>query len=412
MSLTIKAYQKNFVTMLTGNTLSQLIPFLIAPTLARIYSPEQFAVFANFMAIAGMIGIVATGRLELAIPLPKEKIKAKHIVITGLLICVALSILSFIIPLNANKIAMFYNNENLTPYLWYVPISIVSFGLFALSNNWALRNKKIKNISTSKILQSLINNGAAALLGYIGWGINGMIIAWLCSQFIAILIFSIGVNKRKIVATDYTTTDFKNTVYTYKDFLTINSLHAFADLFMTQFLLFWIISMHYGNTELGLFSQMVKYLKAPVVLICSSVSQLFFIEASTALQNNVSVKPVFYRTLKTTLFFAIPFVIIVYLFGPTIFKLYLGNQWIASGTYAQLYLPVLFLMFFVSPVSTIPILFGKQKKSFLITLLGYALSLGSFFISVNLGWEFNKALLLYSCLNIPYYVFLLFWYYS
>jgi O-antigen/teichoic acid export membrane protein len=53
MSASNKVYYRNLLTMLSGNTLSQLIPFIIAPILSRIFSPEEFAVLANFMAIVG-----------------------------------------------------------------------------------------------------------------------------------------------------------------------------------------------------------------------------------------------------------------------------------------------------------------------------------------------------------------------
>jgi O-antigen/teichoic acid export membrane protein len=44
-------YSLNFLTLFSGNVISQSIPFFLAPILARIYSPEQFAVAANYMAI-------------------------------------------------------------------------------------------------------------------------------------------------------------------------------------------------------------------------------------------------------------------------------------------------------------------------------------------------------------------------
>ena len=79
MSASNKVYYRNFLTMLSGNTLSQLIPFIIAPILSRIFSPEEFAVLANFMAIVGVIGIISTGRLEHAVPIPQDHKKAQEI---------------------------------------------------------------------------------------------------------------------------------------------------------------------------------------------------------------------------------------------------------------------------------------------------------------------------------------------
>jgi O-antigen/teichoic acid export membrane protein len=412
MSLDIRAYQKNFFTMLTGNTLSQLIPFIFAPLLGRLFSPEQFGIFNNFLAITSMIGIISAGRLEMALPLPALKLDAKKILLTGLGITILLTVLSILIPLFSKQIALFYNDPYLVNYLWFVPIGVLSYGLFQLSNNWTLRNKNYRSLSTSKIAQSFINNGIAAILGYIGWGVQGMIFAWLCSQFLAVFILSYPYNKKGIYQTPFTVSDAKVVVKKYRDFLTINSLHAFMDLFVNQFLVFWIITLYFGKVELGLFSVMVKYLKAPVVLISSSVSQMFFVEASQSIQNNTSVKEIYFRTLKTTAIFSVPFGLVVYFFGPVIFKLYMGDLWINAGVYAQIYLPVLIMMFFVSPVSSIPILFGKQKQAFLITIIGYGVSLSGLVIGVKLGWEFKSALLLHSGLYMLLQLFFVVWYYK
>ena len=201
--------------MLSGNTMSQLIPFLIAPLLARIFSPEEFAVLANFLAIVGVIGIISTGRLELAVPIPVEHKKAQDIVFSGLMITLGLGLLSILIPVFAFQIGKLYNDNELPQHLWLVPLSVISFGLLGLTNNWNLRQERFHLISIGKITQSIVNNGLAAILGYIGWGINGLIIAWILSQYLNILVLLIGINK-KVNYKDFGVVTLKNTLKEYK----------------------------------------------------------------------------------------------------------------------------------------------------------------------------------------------------
>ncbi len=47
---------------------------------------------------------------------------------------------------------------------------------------------------------------------------------------------------RKVNVRNYNITTIKTTVKEYRDFPMINSLHAFTDIFATQFVLFWIIT--------------------------------------------------------------------------------------------------------------------------------------------------------------------------
>jgi O-antigen/teichoic acid export membrane protein len=405
-----KVYYRNFLTMLSGNTMSQVIPFVVAPILSRIFSPEEFAVLANFMAIASVIGIISTGRLELAVPIPVEQKKAQEIVFTGFVITVLLGILSLLIPLFAYQIGEMYNDRQLSSYLWLAPLAIISFGLLGLTSNWNLRHERFHQLSLGKIIQSLVNNGLAALLGYIGWGINGLIISWILSQYVNILILLIGVNK-KVNYKDYGVLTLKTTLKEYKDFPLINSLHAFSDIFITQFILYWIISTYFGFLELGLFAMMNKYVKAPIILISSSVSQLFYIEAGKAINKGESLYPIIKKTVRTSVVFAIPFTVILLLLGPFIFKLYLGEKWELAGVYAQCLAPMLFLYFILSPISGLPILLNEQKKAFIFTLFGYILTVIALFIGVWLKLKFVHTLWIYSVTFTLIYLSILIWYF-
>ena len=411
MTASGKTYYTNFLTMLSGNTLSQVIPFLIAPVLARIFTPEEFAVQANFLAIVGVIGIVATGRLELAIPLPKEKKEAQDIVFTGLSITILLGLLSVLLAVFSFQISQLYGDQRLAGYLWLAPLGVISYGLLGLTTNWSLRNEKFKNISISKVGQSIVNNGLAAALGFWGWGINGLIVAWLLSQYVNVLILLIGVRRDKTYTT-FSLLTIKRTLKKYKDFPLINSLHAFSDIFITQFLFFWVISDCFGLRELGLFAMMHKYVKAPIVLVSSSVSQLFYVEAGKAINEKRSVLPIFKRTIKTSLLFAIPFTVVLLIFAPLIFQWYLGDTWQQAGVYARCLAPSLLLYFMLSPVSGIPILFNQQRKAFVISVIGNLVSVIGLVLAFLFGADFEYALWCYAGGFSLFYVVLLRWYYS
>lgn len=411
MSTGAKSYRYHFLTMLSGNVVSQLIPFLIAPILSRLFLPTEFAVFANFSAIAGVIGIVAAGRLEFALPLPKAHEDAQRIAFTGVALTFGIGLLSLLIPLNAERIGAWYNDAVLKEFLWLIPVGVVSFGLLGLVNNWNLRHKRFQLISGGRITQSLINNGVAALFGYYGWGIYGLIIAWILSQYANILVLSIGVN-RKVNRNHWKWQTVVDTLTEYRDFPLTNSLHAFTDIFVTQFLLFFLISDNFGNTALGVFAMMNKYVRAPIVLVTSSVSQLFYAEASKNLHEGNSLLPIAKKTLRTSMFFSIPFALVLYFFGIPIFELYLGSEWKDAGVYARILLPTLILLFATSPLSGLPLLLKKQKNAYAFSVLGYSLSIGTLVIGIGLNWKFEHALLGYSLAFSLYYLLLLWWYFT
>ncbi|ENM3968826.1 oligosaccharide flippase family protein, partial [Vibrio cholerae] len=85
-------YARNILTLITGTTIAQAIPILIAPILTRIYTPEDFGVLALFVAITSIFGAISNGRYELAIMLPIEDDDAINVSAIGLLIATALSV--------------------------------------------------------------------------------------------------------------------------------------------------------------------------------------------------------------------------------------------------------------------------------------------------------------------------------
>ena len=80
---------------MTGTTIAQAIPIAISPILTRIYTPEDFGVFALYMAIAAIISVVSTGRYEMAIMLPKRNEDVNAIVKLLLILLSSISIFFF-----------------------------------------------------------------------------------------------------------------------------------------------------------------------------------------------------------------------------------------------------------------------------------------------------------------------------
>ena len=63
-------------TLLTGGALAQLVPLLLGPVLARLFSPEAFGLFTAFATIAASVAVVACARYEYALPMAHDDAEA------------------------------------------------------------------------------------------------------------------------------------------------------------------------------------------------------------------------------------------------------------------------------------------------------------------------------------------------
>jgi O-antigen/teichoic acid export membrane protein len=274
-----------------------------------------------------------------------------------------------------------------------------------------LRIQKYKLISSIKIIQTTLNNGLTILFGFAKIGAIGLAAGWLISQIIIVssLIskFSkkINVNIRK-----FNKNFFFSTLIEFKEFPLINSLHAFLDVFAIQFLLFWIITISFGKWELGIFAFTFKYVGAPIGLISSSISQIFYVEMGNAINNKKQVKHIFNKTIKISLIFAILFSIVILLFGQKLFAWYFGSDWKIGGLYAQYCLPVIIGPLIISPLSWCPMLFKKQFINFLINLISYSLCILGFLFSIFLKLNFQNALIIYSIIKTIHFIVVFLWF--
>lgn len=84
-ALSKSKFAKNVLTLMTGTGVAQIIPLAISPLLTRLYSPNEFAIFAMYSAILAIFSVIACFRFEIAIPIPKEEKEAFELVLLAVI---------------------------------------------------------------------------------------------------------------------------------------------------------------------------------------------------------------------------------------------------------------------------------------------------------------------------------------
>ena len=122
-------FSQNVLTLMTGSTLSQAIPIAVSPILTRLYKPEDFGLYAIFVAIITIIGTIVSGRYELAIILPKKDEDAINIFGLGILITIFITVLTAILVFVFNdSIVYLLNNQEMKYWVYLVPVSVFLAG--------------------------------------------------------------------------------------------------------------------------------------------------------------------------------------------------------------------------------------------------------------------------------------------
>jgi O-antigen/teichoic acid export membrane protein len=357
-------FGRNILTLMTGTTLAQAIPIAISPILTRIYAPEDFGVFALYVAVASVMSIAATGRYELAIMLPRKESDAFSIAVLSVVIAAALSVISIIIFLMFNNdIALFLGNPDLGNWLYLMPVSIFLTGLYQALNYWNNRGKQFTKIALSKVSQSAGGGTAQLAVGY-GTSLPGGLIAGsVVGQGVGVLTL-LRASRKKISAhtSHFSFADLKRNASEYKKFPLFSSWGALLDNAAVQMPVF-MITKYFGSSITGLFSFTFKVISMPMTLVSSSVSQIMF--QKVTITHNEKPELLFYFVLKMFLLLlvlSIPFVMTLMFWGVEIFSFVFGEQWALAGSFAATLSVAVAIRFAVSPLSSVLALDHNVRK--------------------------------------------------
>lgn len=404
-------FAKNVLTVFTGMSFSQIIPILVSPVLTRIYSPAEFGVLALFMATGMIFGNISTFQYDAAIMLPKEEKDAINLLALSIFLTLCMTFISFIIIFAFNsQLVYLMDNEKVANWLYLVPLSVLLTGVFRSFSFWASRNKQFKLIAARNITQTTTTAGVKLISGFAKYTNGGLIIGTLAGQFVATALLLVESFRRSLMDTKLVNRKsiFQN-AKKYKEFPLFTNWQGFFDM-LNDTGSRYIISNFFDSTILGLYSFTFGILERPLQIIGQSVAQVYYQRGAEIYYTDgdlwILTKKIIKRLVIAGLIIFMPILI----FGKTIFLFVFGDKWAIAGLYAQILVPWLLAKFILSPMSKIPIIVGKQKQFFFVTIATNILVPTNFLILKFYINNFNIILLINSLSVFTIYILLLFWF--
>lgn len=383
------SYARNVLTLMTGTSLAQAIPIAISPILTRIYSPEEFGLFALYMSVVSILAVMVTGRYELAIVLPKRDRDAMHVVMLSIILSFFVSIVLFLIVWIFNApITSLLKVPEISPWLYWVPLSTLLMGTYQSLNYWSNRKAQYKRLAISRTAQgsstallqlssgSMTSGGAGLIVGDIGGrALSCAILAK--SVFYEDKKLILKFNKKRIFALSRKYINFP------KYLIFAHSINTASFQLPNLFLGFL-----FNSAAPGFYALTQRVMGAPSALVAGAVGDVFRQEASHYYVREKECAEIFIKTLKKLLLLSFfPFVVFFFI-APDFFSLVFGQKWRAAGEYAQILTPMFFMQFITSPLSSMFMIGEKQRIDFiwqssLFLAAFFSLYLGSFYFDVH-----------------------------
>lgn len=390
-------FSRNVLTLMTGTTIAQAIPIAISPILTRIYTPEDFGVFALFVSIVGIMAVVSTGKYEMSLILPKKDTFAYQLLVfSGLIV-----LYSALIYLLGVLVADSFYDFNTIYYL--LPFTVVFIGLNNIFDKYNNRIKNYKLMSYQRVIkttvESIVSISFMLLLSIQMGLIWGFVLGFLVSNITMFYInlkyfqkkdFKISKPKMRLLAKKYINFPKYNMPHAL-----LNTVSANAPIFL--------IPAFYGSATLGLYAFGLKIVQAPLGLMSNAIFNVLGQKMAEEYAKGNEIYTLYKTILKKLSIVAlamIPF----FIFADDIFAFVFGVEWREAGEYVQILSPWLLLIFIGAPLSTIPHIFNKQKKALTIEIISIIIKLLILFICGSLfSIEITLICLsAFSCLVIIY----------
>jgi O-antigen/teichoic acid export membrane protein len=389
-------FRKNFLALFSGTTLAQVIPFLLAPLLSRVFSAEDYAVYGLYIAVLEVIAIVIAGRYELTIVLPKKDEDAVQLVSGALLIAFVFSLfLLVIVAVFNHEIALVLNNESLAPFLYLLPFSLFFYAVTRVLNNFLIRHQKFKAIAKYKLSHKTGEALSALGLGYAHWS-NGLVWGDVFGRFLLSVLSiysSIKTGLRKYIVS---WKSIKNQLYEYREFPIYNSLPAIANT-MAALLPVFLISRFYDEQVLGNFNFARMILVAPMALISTAVSQILSQKLAKLYNDHQSIWKFLKPIGLVLVALAIVMILVLFPFAETLFKFIFGNEWEIAGRISSILVFAFALQFILTALYPVFYILKSIKLSSAWQVF-YFLMIASLFFAGSL--EFYDFIKTFVALNL------------
>ena len=358
------AAARQVMTLVTGTGLAQLIPLAVSPLLTRLYTPQDFGVFALYASLLAVLAVLGSARYELALMLPKDDTDALALVALAMAIVLATSaaVLAAVLLFQAG-LARWLDSPALGPWLFLVPVSMLLTGLVNTLTVWANRTSRYRQISISRVLQSA---SAAAVAVALGWGLSrgsqagvGLVLGAVVGQALAAASLAWPFWRRwgaRLQAVGWQ--PMRAQALRFREFPAINMPHALLDALQGSAVVALIAAL-FGPTLLGFHALAQRVVRTPMATLGSAVAQVFQKRAADALHAGGDTRRLVDAVLRRLVAVAVAVLPLLW-FAPELFAFVFGAAWREAGVYAQILTPWLLLNFMLSPLSQLPLLLGRQ----------------------------------------------------
>ncbi len=400
-----------------GAAAAQLISIAFSPIVTRLYGPHAFGVLAVFTAILTVVTPLSNLTYGIAIVLPASDDEARALVRLSVLIGLAISFLSVIAFAGFHRqIADGLGFTAASAFLLLAPPVILLSAIAQPLRQWLIRKKEFRAISRIAVIESTTAGVSKSAIGMIAaTGPMLLVLATLIGALQTLLLW-LSARMTLLSANDRTSAvaavpnwvALKEVAWRYRDFPLFRAPQVWLNT-VSRSLPTLMLAAFVGPTAVGYFAIANRVLGLPARCISGAVGTVFLPRITEASHRAENLRPLIVKgTAGLAVAGLLPFGLII-AFGPSLFGLVFGAQWVAAGHYARWLAIVLYFGFINVPsVQAIPVL-GLQGQLLVYEIVAGSLRAVSLAFGALVLRSDLAAIAIFSLAGTIMYVWLIAW---
>lgn len=368
---------KNLLKLLSSVTAVQIIGFALLPLFSRLYTRADYGILGMLMSVVGLLTPLAAMRYDQAALVARSGQRLQLLRILGISLCLGLTLVLSILCLVAPPFLATTSYAPAIPYLFIIPLTVCSSGLYAVLAANANARAKYGSISIAALLQGYVNNCLKVVCGWYALGVWGFAIAFNSGTGIACA--WLGLRQREAWLRGVSYHRLRVVAYHYRSFPKYTTWMVTTAMLITN-ILAMMLPNFYRMEEIGIITMLYMITRRPVQVYSDATSRVYarrLVEARA--EGRYFGGDMWRMFLRLSLGAVLAAIITPWVAEPLV-ALVLGEEWTLLGQLIPWMIPFLLMESMNYIFNFIPDVLRRQRSYMLIQLLRLGSELSFIFL--------------------------------
>ena len=398
------SFGRSVAKLAGGAAIGQVLTLAVSPVLSRLYGPGDFGILGVFASITSIATMFAALRYEQAIPLADSDEEAGNVAVLSCCVMLLLCGVGFFFLFYKALVGEVLLGSLSPGFMLLLPLSVFAGSMYRILVNLTVRAKNYGPIATTKLYQSV--GQVIVQLGVGLWKPDplGLIAGFIVGQGGGSFTLFAKSNKNEKLFQDVSARSLREVALKYKEFPMVLSWAILLNA-ASMHLPGVLIAKYYGVGAAGFYYLSRRVLGAPMILLRTSVSQVFLGEASSLYREDPEkLKSLFHTTSRRLLLMGSVVCVPAAVASPYLFPLVFGEKWELAGKIAQILALFQLCQFTFGPLMQVLLIIGRRKAQLVVDIIRFLIVVLSFYITSLSNKGVMFAILVYASAASVYYI--------